>query len=58
MRITERINHGVMLDQTLEFLYQEMKGVIPYNRIGVSSRPIGHAAPCSPDGLDPIVRRR
>jgi len=36
MRITERINYGVTLDQALEFLYQEMQDVIPYNRIGLS----------------------
>lgn len=43
MRITERINYGVTLEQALEFLYQEMQDVIPYNRIGLSliDRPRG-----------------
>ena len=34
MRITERINSGLMLDEILDSLYEEMREVIPYNRIG------------------------
>ncbi len=36
MRITERINHGVMLEEILDFLYEEMQDTIPYDRIGFS----------------------
>ena len=36
MRITERINYGVTLEQVLDSLYEEMSQVIPYNRIGCS----------------------
>jgi len=36
IRITERINYGVALDDILEFVYGEMRPVIPYNRIGFS----------------------
>ncbi|MHC4406865.1 MAG: PP2C family protein-serine/threonine phosphatase [Planctomycetota bacterium] len=36
IRITEHINYGVTLEEVLESLYQEMKQVIPYNRIGLS----------------------
>ena len=36
MRITERINRGLMLDEILDSLYEEMRQVIPYNRIGFS----------------------
>jgi serine phosphatase RsbU (regulator of sigma subunit) len=36
MRITERVNQGVMLTQVLESLYEEMRKIIPYNRIGFS----------------------
>lgn len=43
LRITERINQGVMLEEVLEFLYAEMQQVIPYDRIGFSliDRPRG-----------------
>lgn len=34
--ITERINQGVELEEILDFLYGEMRGIIPYNRIGFS----------------------
>ena len=34
IRITERINLGVTLEEVLDFLYDEMRQVIPYNRIG------------------------
>ena len=34
MRITERINYGVTLEEVLDFLFEEMRPVIPYNRIG------------------------
>jgi serine phosphatase RsbU (regulator of sigma subunit) len=36
LRITERISYGVTLDEILDFVYQEMQPVIPYNRIGFS----------------------
>ncbi|MGM0488409.1 MAG: PP2C family protein-serine/threonine phosphatase [Planctomycetota bacterium] len=36
MRITEQVNRGVTLDEILDFLYQHMQQVIPYNRIGVA----------------------
>ena len=36
MRITEHVNRGMTLEQVLDFLYQEMQQVIPYNRIGFS----------------------
>jgi serine phosphatase RsbU (regulator of sigma subunit) len=36
MRITERINYGVMLEEVLDFLYEEMQEIIPYDRIGFS----------------------
>jgi len=35
-RITERINYGVELEEVLDAIYQEMREVIPYNRIGFS----------------------
>ena len=35
-RITERVSYGVSLDETLDFVYDEMREVIPYNRIGFS----------------------
>lgn len=36
IRITERINYGLMLEEILEFVYREMREVIPYERIGFS----------------------
>ncbi|MHC4406176.1 MAG: PP2C family protein-serine/threonine phosphatase [Planctomycetota bacterium] len=36
MRVTERVSQGVMLPQVLESLYDEMRKIIPYNRIGCS----------------------
>ena len=36
MRITERINRGLSLEEILDFLYQEMRSVIPYDRIGLA----------------------
>ena len=35
-RIAERVNYGVALEETLDFVYDEMREVIPYNRIGFS----------------------
>ena len=35
-RIAERVSWGVSLDETLEFVYTELRDVIPYNRIGFS----------------------
>ena len=36
IRTTERINFGVALDEILNFIYEEMRPVIPYDRIGFS----------------------
>jgi len=36
VRITERINRGLTLEEVLEAIYRELKEVIPYNRIGFS----------------------
>ncbi|MFW6169147.1 MAG: PP2C family protein-serine/threonine phosphatase [Planctomycetota bacterium] len=36
IRITEQVNRGVTLEEILDFLYQQMQQVIPYNRIGVA----------------------
>jgi len=36
LHITEQINIGVSLDETLDFVYDAMHDVIPYNRIGFS----------------------
>lgn len=36
LQITERVNYGVVLQDVLEFVYSEMRQVIPYNRIGFS----------------------
>ena len=43
MRITEHINYGIMLEEILDFLYEEMQETIPYDRIGLSliDRPSG-----------------
>ena len=35
-RIAERVNYGVSLDETLAFVYEAMRDVIPYDRIGFS----------------------
>jgi serine phosphatase RsbU (regulator of sigma subunit) len=35
-RITEKINYGLMLEEVLDFLYDEIRRVIPFNRIGFS----------------------
>jgi serine phosphatase RsbU (regulator of sigma subunit) len=34
--ISEQINLGLTLDEVLSFLYEELREVIPYNRIGVA----------------------
>ncbi|HPB68070.1 MAG TPA: GAF domain-containing sensor histidine kinase, partial [Candidatus Omnitrophota bacterium] len=36
LKITERINSGFFLKDTLSYVYDEFKKVIPYDRIGVS----------------------
>lgn len=36
MRITEQVNRGVMLEEVLDFLYREMRQLIPYDRIGLA----------------------
>jgi len=36
MRITERINSGLTLEEILDLLYQEMRPVTPYDRIGLA----------------------
>jgi len=35
-RITEQVNRGLLLEQVLDYLYEEARNVIPYNRIGFS----------------------
>lgn len=35
-KITEQINLGLTLDEVLNFLYDELREVIPYNRLGVA----------------------
>ena len=35
-QITARINAGLLLDDILENVYHDFRGVIPYNRIGFS----------------------
>lgn len=35
-KISEQINLGLTLDEVLTFLYEELREVIPYNRIGVA----------------------
>ena len=35
-KIVEQINLGLTLDEVLSFLYEELREVIPYNRIGVA----------------------
>ena len=35
-KISEQINFGVTLDEVLHFLYEQLREVIPYNRIGVA----------------------
>lgn len=34
LRVTENINRGLGLEEVLEFLYQELRTIIPFNRIG------------------------
>jgi serine phosphatase RsbU (regulator of sigma subunit) len=34
LRVTENINRGLGLEEVLEFLYQELRSIIPFNRIG------------------------
>jgi serine phosphatase RsbU (regulator of sigma subunit) len=36
LRVTERINHGVTLDEVLDVIYEGLQTAIPYNRIGCS----------------------
>ena len=36
LRVTERINSGVKLDEVLEHVFEEFRTVIPYDRIGFS----------------------
>ena len=36
MRITERINRGLALEEILDFLYEEMRSAIPYDRVGLA----------------------
>ncbi len=36
LRITEKINSGLLLEQVLDEIYDSLKTVIPYHRIGVS----------------------
>lgn len=34
LRVTQNINRGLGLEEVLEFLYQELRPIIPFNRIG------------------------
>lgn len=34
LRVTENINRGLGLEEVLEFLYEELRPIIPFNRIG------------------------
>lgn len=34
LQVTERINLGLTTEEVLDFLYQELRGIIPYHRIG------------------------
>ena len=36
LRVTQKINSGVILDEILQFVYEEIRSVIPFNRIGFS----------------------
>ena len=36
MQITERINRGLALEEILDFLYEEMRSAIPYDRVGLA----------------------
>ena len=36
LHITSKINSGVTLDEVLQFVYEELDGIIPFNRIGFS----------------------
>lgn len=35
-RVTERVNAGLLLDEVLDGIYEAFKGLIPYQRIGLS----------------------
>jgi signal transduction histidine kinase len=35
-QITARMNAGLLLDEILEHLYQDFRGILPYNRIGLA----------------------
>jgi signal transduction histidine kinase len=34
LRVTERINSGILLDEVLDYVYSSFRGPIPYDRIG------------------------
>ncbi len=36
VRITEKVNSGLILDEVLEYVYASFRGIIPYDRIGFS----------------------
>lgn len=36
VRVTERINAGLLLDEVLDYIYESFRPIIPYNRIGFS----------------------
>jgi len=41
-QVTERVNRGVRLDEILDFIFEEFRDIIPYNRIGYAA--IDHEA--------------
>jgi len=36
LRVTQNVSRGLGLEEVLEFLYQELQGIVPYNRISCS----------------------
>ncbi|MBN1345822.1 MAG: SpoIIE family protein phosphatase [Phycisphaerae bacterium] len=36
LRITQRVNQGTTLEEVLDFTYDELRAIIPYNRIGLA----------------------
>lgn len=34
LRVTQNVSRGLGLEEVLEFVYQELRGIVPYNRIG------------------------
>ena len=36
LTLTENINRGLSLEETLEFIYQELRDLVPFNRLGLA----------------------